>query len=185
MLSFPRASRSHSEHEVAQVGAIASSSQPARSPVTAPTVVAPTTNHADATVTRVESVSTPTSSIGSNKHSPASFTSQPPVGIVTGLGAAPGPGTVAAVGPGSKSGRIPETITEEKRKERRRSGVDENGLVDFSELRVVLVDDEPANQRIAIRFLKLLGVSASNVIILSDGGASCDAEMCTVMRCCI
>ena len=51
----------------------------------------------------------------------------------------------------------------------RKSGAAENGIVDFAELRIALVDDEPANQRVAVRFLKLLGVPAANIIIFSDG----------------
>ena len=39
----------------------------------------------------------------------------------------------------------------------------------FREVRIVVVDDEPANQRIAARFLKLLGVPVASVHVLSDG----------------
>jgi hypothetical protein len=43
------------------------------------------------------------------------------------------------------------------------------GAVNFHALRIALVDDEPANQRVAARFLKGLGVDPDNILILSDG----------------
>ena len=41
--------------------------------------------------------------------------------------------------------------------------------IDFAALRVVLVDDEPANQRVGLRFLKLLGVKPDHITVISDG----------------
>jgi translation initiation factor 2B subunit (eIF-2B alpha/beta/delta family) len=40
---------------------------------------------------------------------------------------------------------------------------------DLRNFRVVVVDDEPANQRIAVRFLKSLGVAQRNITVLADG----------------
>jgi hypothetical protein len=39
----------------------------------------------------------------------------------------------------------------------------------FQSLRVAVVDDEPANQRIACRFLKALGVPPANITVMRDG----------------
>ena len=44
-----------------------------------------------------------------------------------------------------------------------------NSMVHYPTLRVALVDDEPANQRIAVRFLKLLGVHQDNISTFPDG----------------
>jgi CheY-like chemotaxis protein len=54
------------------------------------------------------------------------------------------------------------------------------GRKPLSLLRVAIVDDEPANQRIASRFLKGLGVSPSNIITLSDGEGSCSFLLSSV-----
>lgn len=60
-----------------------------------------------------------------------------------------------------------------------------------SEIRVALVDDEPANQRIACRFLKGIGVKRENTAILCDGTrvtmvavTKVFAEMCKVYPMC-
>lgn len=39
----------------------------------------------------------------------------------------------------------------------------------FSSLKLVFVDDDPANQRVGQRFLKSLGVQPVNLTILGDG----------------
>jgi hypothetical protein len=39
----------------------------------------------------------------------------------------------------------------------------------FSALHIVIVDDEPANQRVGKRLLRSLGVASGNVSTLSDG----------------
>jgi CheY-like chemotaxis protein len=57
------------------------------------------------------------------------------------------------------------------------------GGVNFNALRIALVDDEPANQRVAARFLKGLGVDPDNILILSDGAcASLTAFRVQVVR---
>lgn len=47
-------------------------------------------------------------------------------------------------------------------------------VVNFTELRVAVVDDEPPNQRVAMRFLRLLSVPAGNITILHDGASAID-----------
>lgn len=49
------------------------------------------------------------------------------------------------------------------------AGVVSRSATLFSALAVVIVDDEPANQRVGKRLLRTLGVSSSNVSTLSDG----------------
>lgn len=41
--------------------------------------------------------------------------------------------------------------------------------VDWANLRVAFVDDEAANQRVGGRFLRSLGVSVTNTVMLNDG----------------
>ena len=39
----------------------------------------------------------------------------------------------------------------------------------FGKLRIAFVDDDPANQRVGLRFLKSLGVDPSRIATLDDG----------------
>ena len=41
--------------------------------------------------------------------------------------------------------------------------------IDYKDMRVAIVDDEAANQRVGIRFLKMLGVKAEHISVFSDG----------------
>lgn len=46
-------------------------------------------------------------------------------------------------------------------------------IVRYDQLVVIVVDDEPANQRVAARFLKGLGVTSSNIVVFGDGEPPC------------
>jgi hypothetical protein len=68
--------------------------------------------------------------------------------------------------------RVPESAV--SLKSRRPSDVPTAGRNDadwekLQSLRVAVVDDEPANQRIACRFLKGLGVPTENITVMRDG----------------